>query len=311
MERPHFNSLVILHVKVIYSIVAAFGLTVLTILNAIEAHFRFASVSAIFAILLASYASYLLINGHNKSESYFEWVLVLLLAIFTLFGMQQNTQVVHWIYFVPTFVFFVMPFRLACILLALYSAILFWIILNQFPVNLHTQMICTYLACVTFSSLYALINERSNRGLDDHIDTDPVTNVYSERQLRSDLAKEIPRTERQGSQLYIICITIPTLWRQLKLEDYEQRLSYFGGKLNRCLRAFDTCYRAADDNFYIVMPDASASDSEYLQENLIDDLTGSDRFKNLTDISMRQVEFVPGDNSESLFNKMKLQPTAS
>ena len=306
MDRPHFNSLVILHVKVIYSIVAAFGLTVLTILNALEAHFRFASVSAVFAILLASYAAYLLINGHNKSESYFEWVLVLLLTIFTLFGMQQNTQVVHWIYFVPTFVFFVMPFRLACILLTIYSVALFWIIFNQFPVNLHVQMTCTYMACVTFSSLYALINERSNRGLDDHIDTDPVTNVYSERQLKSDLTKEITRTERQGSQLFIIKITIPAVWRQLKLEDYEIRLSYFGGKLNRCLRAFDTCYRAANDDFYIMMPDATADDSEYLQENLMDDLTGSDRFENLTDIKLQQVEFIPGDSKETLLKKVSL-----
>lgn len=305
MDRPQFNSLVVLHVKVIYCMVASFSLTTLTALNVLEAHFRFASLSSVFALLLAGYAAFLLIYGLHKSHSYFEWILVGLLAIFTLFGMQQNTQVVHWIYFVPTFVFLAMPIRLASWMLLLYSAVLLWVILNQFPANLHVQMIFTYLACVTFSSLYALINERSIRGLDDHIDTDPLTNVYSERQLTSDLKKEITRAVRQGSLLFVIRVSIPQVWRQLKLENYELRLGYFGGKLNRCLRKYDTCYRIANDEFIIVMPDTTVEDGERLQENLMDDLTGSDRYEALTDITIQLAEYMPGDNVQSLMKRVQ------
>ena len=307
MEKPHFHSLIVLHIKVLYCAFAAVGLAVIAILDVMEAHYRFASVAALFSVLLLTYSSFLLLRGHHRSTPYIEWFLVSMLGVFTLFGMQQSTQVVHWIYFVPAFVYFIFPFKGANVVALFYSLAVIWIIIEQFPSSLRVQMIFTYLACVAFSSLYALMNDRANKGLEDIIDTDPLTNVYSQNQLLSDLTKETTRADRQGSKLYLIGVEVPQQWKTLKVEEYEQRVGFFGTKLKRCLRKYDTCYRLANDRFIILMPNSSRDAVERLEEDLRDDLEGSDRFEHLSNILLADMCYDPVEGYETLISQVEEQ----
>src|SRR5690554_5995014 len=136
MEKAQIQSLITNQVKIIYSLLSAFGLFIIAVLDLYEEKYHFAIIAAAFAFLLVVYATYLLVFKPEKESSYPEWGLVSLLLAFTLFGMQESEQVVHWVYFVPIYTFFLIPFRIACGALLVYSAIMELMLLIKFPLRL-------------------------------------------------------------------------------------------------------------------------------------------------------------------------------
>src|SRR5690606_2272294 len=226
MEKTQFHTLVVLQVKIIYCLLAAFGLSIIAALDLYEGQREFAAVAASFSLGLVLYAGYLLLRRRKRSSPYPEWLLVGMLSVFTLFGMHQNEQVAHWIYFVPVYTYFLFPFRVATIFMIVYSLILLVLVLTQFEQNTRLQMLFTYAACYTFSLMYALINERNNRQLAEIINTDPVTQVFNEHQLYLDLHKEMTLADRQRSSLMLVGVATPDAWHSLNMDDYEQRLGY-------------------------------------------------------------------------------------
>merc|ERR1712000_628286 len=149
---------------------------------------------------------------------------------------------------------FLFPFKPATYITMAYSVALVILVLDDFNSYTRLQVLFTYAACFTFSVMYALVNERTNRALGEIVNTDPVTQVYNEHQLYLDLNKEMTRADRQRSDLCLVAVATPQEWSRLKEEDYEQRLGYLGKKLRQCLRRYDACYRLNTDDFVIMMP---------------------------------------------------------
>lgn len=303
MEKAQFHSLVVLQVKVIYCLLAAAGLSVIAVLDLLEDKKVFAAIAAGFSLMLVLYAGYLLLRRKKRSSPYPEWLLVGLLSIFTLFGMNESSQVVHWIYFVPIYTYFLFPFRVASYIALIYSLALVALVLDNFDSYLRLQMLFTYAACYTFSVMYALINERNNQGLTEIVNTDPLTQVYNEHQLYLDLNKEMTRADRQRSQLVVLAVATPSAWHQLKVEDYEQRLSYLGKRLRKSLRNYDACYRLNTDDFIILMPHSDPADAEELQQ-IINDSMQSSRYDTLNKLKMQQEEYRADDDGQSLIERV-------
>ena len=303
MEKAQFHSLVVLQVKVIYCLLAAAGLSVIAVLDLLEDKKMFAAVAAGFSLLLVLYAGFLLLRRKKRSSPYPEWALVGLLTVFTLFGMNQSSQVVHWIYFVPIYTYFLFPFRVASYISLIYSVALVVMVLNQFDSYIRLQMLFTYSACYAFSVMYALINERNNQGLTEIVNTDPLTQVYNEHQLYLDLNKEMTRADRQRSQLMLLAIATPSTWHHLKVEDYEQRLSYLGKKLRKSLRDYDACYRLNTDDFVIMMPHSGEQEAHQLKQ-AIEQGMESARYRELQRMQMHQEHYRPDDDSHSLIARV-------
>lgn len=267
MDKSHFHAAISLQVKVIYALLAAFGLIVIATLDFYEGYLRFAAIAASFAFGLVLYSGYLLWHRAGGRPSPFpERALVVFLLVFTLFGMHQNSSVVHWVYFVPIYTYFLIPYRWANIALALYSLVLGVLVLNQFPAESRFQILFTYAACYVFSFMYALVNERNNHRLAKIINTDPITQVYNQHQLQQDLNKEVVRADRQHSQLHLMAVTLPRDWQSLKAEVYEHRLGQFAEHLRQCMRQYDTCYRLNNDSFIILMPQTSVAEAQQVQQ---------------------------------------------
>lgn len=268
MDKTQFHNLITLQVKIIYSLLAAFGLTIIAVLDLYEEHNQFAAIAAGFALLLVVYAVYLMLNKQKRPSSYAEWVLVGLLLCFTVFGMNESEQVVHWVYFVPIYTFFLIPFRFASIVLIVYTLFIVPTVFRQFPLETHWQILFTYATCFVFSFMYALLNERNNKYLTKIINTDPVTQVYNENQLQTDLNKEITRANRHGSQLHLLSVLVPAQWQALRLEELEAKL----GELSRCLRStlrqYDSCYRLNNNHFVVLFPQADEVLTQEIQHNL-------------------------------------------
>lgn len=273
MDKTHFHATISLQVKVIYALLSAFGLLIIAVLDFYQELLHFAAIAAGFSLGLVIYASYLLWRRNSRPSPIIERVLVGLLLIFTLFGMHRSANVVHWVYFVPIYTYFLLPYRWANIALPVYSAILIFLVLNHYDTDIRFQVLFTYGSCYMFSFMYALVNERNNYQLKKIINTDPITQVYNEHQLEHDLRKELVRADRQHTQLYLISIVIPSEWKELKADDFEEKLSELAEKLRRQLRKYDTSYRLRNDCFIIMMPQTERHEAQGVQELLRQRLT--------------------------------------
>jgi len=305
MEKARFHSLVVLQVKVLYCLFAALALSIIAVLDLLESHTVFAALAAGFALALLLYALMLLMRGQQRHSPYPEWVLIFALALFTLFGMQQSESVVHWVYFVPGYIYFLFAFHVASYLALVYSTAMVLMILSEFEAYLRLQILFTYGACYAFAVMYALINERNNQGLSAIVNTDPVTQVYNQYQLGLDLTKEMTRADRQSDELRLVGVAVPDSWGVLKTEEYEDRLSFLSKRLKRCLRRFDTCYRLASDHFIILLPHSDDHVVEGLLENLQDDLEGSSRYEGLSDIRVHSDVYRPEDDVDTIITRIE------
>ena len=208
MEKPAIQHVIVLQVKVIYCLLAAFGLSIIAVLDLIEEQKAFALVAATFSALLIIYAGFLLLRRKKRTTPYAEWAMTILLGFFTIFGMQQQSHVAQWVYFFPIYVFFLFPFAVANYITLVYSAIIFLVVLSNFDSYVRLQLLFTYAACYAFSLVYALVNERSNMMLSNLINTDPLTQVYNEHQFHHNMGKEITRADRQRTGLVLIAIRL-------------------------------------------------------------------------------------------------------
>lgn len=303
MEKAQFHSLVVIQVKVIYCLLTAAGLSVIAVLDLSEGKKMFAAVAAGFSLMLVLYAGYLLLRRKKRSSPYPEWVLVGLLSVFTLFGMNQSSEVVHWVYFVPVYAYFLFPFRVASYITLAYSVALVLLVLNHYDSYMRLQLLFTYASCYAFSVMYALINERNNQGLTEIVNTDPLTQVYNQHQLALDLSKEMTRADRQRSHLVLLAVATPVAWHYLKVEDYEQRLSYLGKKLRKGLRNYDACYRLNTDDFVILMPHSELEDADELQQQIHQTMQSS-RYRELQQLVMHAESYRPDDDSDSLTDRV-------
>lgn len=304
MGKTHFYTLVVSQVKIIYCLLAALGLLTISVLDLLELNFHFAAISAGFALGLLFYAGYLLWARNKKSPSPIpEWLLVSLLWFFTLFGMQQSTQVAHWVYFVPLYTFFLIPFRWASTILVLYSLMLVLVILQRFGIEQRSQILFTYVSCFTFSFVYALINERNNKRLSEISNSDPVTQVFNEIQLASDIKIEINRADRQCSPLKFFVVTVPSVWRSEDLGELEVQMLELGKKLRKSLRPYDSCYRLDSNDFVILMPQTNEEDAYALQEEI---LKNSVLGKHSNLLTMQLVTYqANNDDATSLLTRIK------
>ena len=305
MEKARFHSLVVLQVKVSYCLFAALALSIIAVLDLVEARTVFAAVAAGFALALLLYALILLLRGQQRSSPVTEWLMIFGLCLFTLFGMQRSEDVVHWVYFVPGYIYFLFPFHVASYFALIYSTAMVLMVISEFDSYLRLQILFTYGACYAFAVMYALINDRHNHGLSAIVNTDPVTQVYNQYQLGLDLSKEMTRADRQIDLLSLVGIAVPASWQVLKTEEYESRLGYLSKRLKRCLRRFDTCYRLDSDVFVVLLPHSTENVVDALCENLMDDLEGSGRFEGLADIRLHRDVYSPEDDVDVLIERIE------
>ncbi len=306
MEKPALQQVIILQVKVVYCLLAAFALSIIALLDYLKQEKIFAIVAATFSALLIVYASYLLLRRKKRTAPYVEWALTLLLGCFTIFGMQQESYVAQWVYFFPIYVFFLFPFNVANYITLTYSAVIFLVVLNNFDSYIRLQLLFTYTACYSFSLVYALVNERSNMMLSNLINTDPLTQVYNEHQFHHNMSKEITRADRQRTGLALIAIRLPAVWQQLKAEEYENRIANAGHRLQSSIREFDTCYRLNNDDFVVMLPNSNREDGEALCKNLLADISRS-RHAHQNVFLIKLATYRPEDDSYSLLKRAASQ----
>lgn len=306
MEKSALQHIIVLQIKVVYCLLAAFALSIIAVLDYLKEEREFALIAASFSALLVVYSGFLLLRRKKRVSPYAEWTLTILLGCFTIFGMQQESHVAQWVYFFPIYAFFVFSFKVANYIALAYSTIIFLVVLNNFDSYVRLQILFTYSACYAFSLVYALVNERSNMMLSNLINTDPLTQVYNEHQFHHNMGKEITRADRQRTGMVLIVIRLPATWQQLKAEEYENRIANAGHRLQKNIREYDTCYRLNSDDFVILLPNSSAEDGEEWCENLKSQISKL-RHAEQNNFLIQMATYRPEDDSYSLLKRTAAQ----
>lgn len=264
-QRHHW---VLLRVKIIYCFLAALGLVVLAALDWYEGQWLFAICAGSFSFALLCYGTYMVLNRKHWSSTFPEWILVSLLMGFTLLGMAGKEEVVHWVYLVPMYVFFLFSFRRAMIITTFYSLAVLLVMVKQFDFDSRYQIMFTYSSCFVLSVLFALLYYRSHHALHSSVRRDPVTQMYSENQLRIDLYKESTRAERHDSRLLLLAVVLPAAWRAFRPEKYDQHLLLLKQALRQIVRDFDSLYRLDDGWVAVMMPQSEEGDCAMMVDHV-------------------------------------------
>ena len=306
MEKPAFQQIVSLRVKVVYCLLVAGALIITSVLDYMNQEFDLALSAACFSFILLLYSVYLIFKRRRRTPRYAEWVITILLGLFTIIGMQQKLYIIQWIYFFPIYAFFIFSFRVANYIILVYSSIIFLLVLNYLDTHIRLQLLFTYSVCYAFSLTYALVNEHNKMLLSNLINTDPLTQIYNKHQLLHDLKKEISRADRQRTGLVLITIRMPQSWQPLRSEEYENRLANVGHRIQMNIRTFDTCYRLSGDDFIILMPNSTKADADELNDILHLNLS-KDHHVSSNKFLIKTVIYQPEDDHHSLLKRATSQ----
>lgn len=165
-----------------------------------------------------------------------------------------------WLYSIPLLVFFVFPFKAALWLVGAFSAISM-LALNSTEQSLENiQVSLNYLLYVGISCSLVYLRELRRRQLKPLRRTDNLTKAAIREHLDDDLTKEVQRSEREGSDLATMALSVDNICKA-KLSPKEQDVLTIniGKLLHNNLRLFDSYYLWEHHEFLIVLPHTSSS----------------------------------------------------
>ncbi len=165
-----------------------------------------------------------------------------------------------WCYSIPLLMFFIFEFKPAIWLVGAYTLILSLILgTRQDPIhNMEFGWHYILLIGISFSLVY--LRELRRRQLKPLRRTDNLTMAATREHLDDDLAKEVQRSEREGSDLAVMALAIdPICLSRLSPKEQDTVTVDIGRLLHNNLRLFDSYYRWQAHEFLIVLPHTSSA----------------------------------------------------
>lgn len=226
------------------------------------------SVDLIPAILFAILCLLLSINllntrSNKKPEDVVAWFQYssIALGLFALIGLSLRPDFAStWLYVVPLLIFFFYDFRPALYLVAgftLLGTLELYLFANIFE---SAQAILSYFLYLSMSCSLVYLRELRRKQLKPLRRTDNLTKAATREHLDHDLAKEIQRSEREGSELSLVAMGVDqNCLSKLNSKQKDAVIIHLGKLLHNNLRLFDSYYLWEPYEFLIVLPHTSSS----------------------------------------------------
>ncbi len=257
--------------------VSGAAITALLALTALfTGHIESAIIALIFSTLLAINSFFQKHNLLQKNSSGalihnpLTHITMFFLAGATLFSIiNSEYSVLPWSYIFPTLLFFFYPLKIAAISVTVYT-LCFITFLTMFHIGpIKAELLINYLLCLTLTGGFVYLREIKERQLNPLRRTDNLTLASTKEHLNNDLEKEIQRSEREGTDLTIMALTIDEQgFNQVDLADHDMLLNKLGHTLHENLRAFESYYRWKDHEFLILFPYTNTKDAMKTAEKL-------------------------------------------
>ncbi len=174
-----------------------------------------------------------------------------------------------WLYFIPLLVFFVFPFKAALWLVGAFSLIAMIALSNTSQPLENIQISLNYLLYLGISCSLVYLRELRRRQLKPLRRTDNLTKAAIREHLDDDLAKEIQRCEREGSELSTMALAVDTICTsKLSSKEQDTVTINIGKLLHNNLRLFDSYYLWEHHEFLIVLPHTSSAQAVKIANGL-------------------------------------------
>ncbi|WP_100640120.1 GGDEF domain-containing protein [Marinobacter salexigens] len=161
----------------------------------------------------------------------------------------------HWLYGLTLVAFAIVPRAFAALITLVMVALAVTAAHWAEGIADRHQMVSALLLTVLLSGVFVFLREYKTRQLAPLRRTDELTQAASREYLSADLHKEIQRSEREGTDMSVVMIGLDAHASDNDPdEDIRSILPRIGRFLHSQLRDFDTYYRAADLQFFVILP---------------------------------------------------------
>ena len=119
-----------------------------------------------------------------------------------------------------------------------------------------------------------LINERDKmiRDLKRLTIEDPLTGLFNSRHFFNELDKEIKRSDRYLNPISLIFVDVDNFKLINDTHGHmigDKILSIIAMKINSCLRANDSAYRFAGDEFTVILPETTSKEAKFVADRIL------------------------------------------
>ncbi|WP_020409345.1 GGDEF domain-containing protein [Hahella ganghwensis] len=219
--------------------------------------------AVIFAILLTANWRLNARNSEKPAPMWLSHVIVGFLIVTTLASLtkyQHTTE--QWCYILPLIAFLIYRIQIATFLTAGYSIALAVALIGYYQGPEKVQIFFIYLLSLAMTLAFVYLREIKEQQLRPLRRTDNLTLACTREYLIQDLDKEVLRSEREGTDLSVLALSLDTAATDLaSQEERDHLLHRLGGLLHENLRLFDSYYRYETVDFIIVLPHTGSKEA--------------------------------------------------
>lgn len=291
------HGLTVNHIRILF---CAIGAIILSLIAYVDYRAGFNSIALItlsLGLLLALNGLYLVIGKQEQVGHRGDGLFLVLLAAFSLFIADSQSQHSYWPYFFPIAAFFLLSLRSAIWCVLAYTPLAVYIFTHYSAPLMQAQIIFSYAAISTIALFLAMVKSRTNQLLEPLISSDSQTGAQLEKFLRPALNTEINRAEREGTGLLLVYLSHTA--QNQKGENSVQLVKQCAQAIAEFLRPFDQYYRLQKDHFAIIMPHTNSQDALVTVKKMIHNMPQVTQ----THIQVGFASLNVGDNEDSLIQQ--------
>lgn len=237
--------------------------TVLALGSAVVQEWLMAGIGAVFAVLLQANRRLIARYGDQPAPLiYSHATLVSLIAVTLGSIVAFPGQAEQWCYILPLVAFLIYPLRLATLITAGYSIVLAMAIIAFYQGPEKPQLFFIYLLSLVITLAFVYLREIKEKQLQPLRRTDNLTLASTREYLLQDLHKEVQRSEREGTPLSVLALSLDEQTLSHCTSDQRDALLHrLGRLLHEHLRLFDAYYRYDAAEMVIILPHTPSRDA--------------------------------------------------
>lgn len=239
-----------------YALVAAGCAVVLALLQGlILAALLSASLLGIFCVLVWHS------SREGSPQPHVQQVILAMLSIAILLSLNLDTELIlPWVLLPPLLFGALLPVRQALAATVVFALLALFALHHSERIFEALQYSPVLLLSLGIVGAFAFLRDLRQQQLQPLRRTDNLTMAASLEHLVEDLAKEIQRSEREGSELAVIALAIDQEHSaRLDPNDLDTATMEIGRLLHNSLRLFDSYYLWKNHQFLIVLPHTSSA----------------------------------------------------
>ena len=208
-------------------------------------------------------------DDEQSARSWLQWASIAFTVLALLGLLFGTSETKPWLFAAPLLIFFFYEFRPAMLIVAGLSVV-GSLILAYLDSPLHNiQFVITYILALGIGCALVYLREVRRKQLKPLRRTDNLTQAATQEHLEDDLRKEIQRSEREGSELAVMAMTIDeNCLESLSKKQRSSAMIELGRLLHNNLRVFDSYYLWSDEEFLIVLPHTSSAQANKIANEL-------------------------------------------